>query len=601
LVVRRVNRWNLEKKDPKAALSEPKKPIVFWLENTIPVEYRASMTEGVLLWNKAFEKIGFKDAIVVKQQPDNADWDPADSRYNTIRWFAGIDASFAIGPSRANPFTGEIYDADIGFSEGIIRSVRRNGEEFIGPISNPPIGAEPVAPPKLAWNRNNRNTCDYASGMAEQAAFGVAALQARGALSKEMEAKLMHQYLVEVTAHEVGHTLGLRHNFRASNLLKPAELFDTEKTGELSQSGSVMDYNPIIVAGKNQKQGDFVPMLLGPYDYWAIEYAYKPIDGDEGAELAKIASRAADPQLGYSTDEDAMGTYSAAAIDPMVNQFDQSSDPLGYFTDRIGVIRELWSNMETKLLENGEGYQVLRRAMNRGINEYYRAIVTGSKFVGGVYHYRDHFGDPNGRPPYTPVPAQKQREALAFLQQFAFAENAFDLPPTLLNRLAAERLQGIGGLGDGGRVDYAWHDSVLSLHRAVLFRLYQPLTLGRLQDNEIRFSADEKIFTMADMFQGLDNSIWSELNGNNSRISALRRNLQREQLKQLVRLTVRNVAGVPEDATSLARASLSSLRNKMDSALKANKFADATTRAHLQESSERIKSALDAQVWKVAE
>src|SRR3954469_17078459 len=305
LMVRRINRWNLQKKDPKAAISEPVKPITYWLENTIPVEYRPYIREGALMWNKAFERIGFTNAIVVRQQADNSDWDPADARYSTIRWFQGADAGFAIGPSRANPFTGEIYDADIGFSEAMARYVRRFGEEFAGPISGAvPIALEAPQPPKLAWNHNDYHGCEYASGMIEQAAFGVSVLQARGALNKETEDRLMREYLVEVTAHEVGHTLGLRHNFRASNMLKPEELLDDAKTDVMSQSGSVMDYNPIIIAPKGKKQGHFCPPTLGPYDYWAIEYAYKPIDGDESAELAKIASRCAEPELAYSTDED---------------------------------------------------------------------------------------------------------------------------------------------------------------------------------------------------------------------------------------------------------------------------------------------------------
>jgi hypothetical protein len=606
LMIRRINRWNLQKKDPKAAMSEPVKPITYWLENTIPVEYRAYIREGALMWNKAFERIGFTNAVVVRQQADNSEWDPADARYSTIRWFQGADAGFAIGPSRANPFTGEIYDADIGFSEAMARYVRRYGEEFAGPLSGSiPLALDPPAMPKLPFMRNDFAACEYATGMIDQAAFGAAVLQARGAFNKEMEEKLMREYLVEVTAHEVGHTLGLRHNFRASNMLKPEELFDDAKTDKMSQSGSVMDYNPIIVAPKGQKQGHFCPPTLGPYDYWAIEYAYKTIDGDETAELAKIASRCAEPELGYSTDEDALGTYSAASMDPMVNQFDQSSDPLGYFTERVKIVRELWNSMEANLLEKGEGYQILRRAMNRSFNEYSRGILMGAKFLGGVYHRRDHFGDPNGRAPYAPVSADKQREALQFLQTYAFAENAFDLPPTLLNRLAMERLPGVSGI-DGvistdGRNDYAWIDSILNLHRSILGRLYQPLTLGRLQDNEMRFAAGEKVFTMADMFTGLDAVIWSELDNGAAKISAPRRNLQREQLKQLVRLAVRNVGGVPEDATSLARASLSVLNSKMSNALAANTVTDPTTRAHLQESSERIKAALDAKLWRAAE
>ena len=249
---------------------------------------------------------------------DDADWDAADTRYNTIRWFAGVGASFAIGPSRANPFTGQIYDADIGFSEGILRSVRRQGEEFVAPVF-PPSDTAPAAAPTL-WNRNPHRFCDYADGLAQQAAFGVNVLEARGALTPELEEKLMREFLIQVAAHEVGHTLGLRHNFRASTILKPDELNNLEKTSALSQSASVMDYNPIVIAARGEKQGHFVPVTLGPYDYWAIEYAYKPITGDERAELSAIASRAAEPLLPYSTDEDALGTFSPSAIDPLVNQ-----------------------------------------------------------------------------------------------------------------------------------------------------------------------------------------------------------------------------------------------------------------------------------------
>ena len=123
---RLINRWHLEKQDPSAALSPPKQPIVFWLENTIPLKYRDAIRDGILMWNKAFERIGFQNAVQVKQQPDDADWDPADVRYSTIRWFAGYpDPGFAQGPSRTDPETGEIYDADIRFSESMTRFFRR--------------------------------------------------------------------------------------------------------------------------------------------------------------------------------------------------------------------------------------------------------------------------------------------------------------------------------------------------------------------------------------------------------------------------------------------------------------------------------------------
>jgi len=605
--VRHIHRWQLEKSDPSAALSVPKQPIVFWLENTIPAEYRDSMREGALLWNKAFEKIGFRDAIIVKQQPDDADWDPADSRYSTIRWFAGVDASFAIGPSRANPFTGQIYDADIGFSEGIIRSVRRQADEFFQPTlpgahatdAMGGAGASEAATP-FGWCRNIRYMCEYADGLAQQAAFGMNVIDSRGDWSPEVEQKLMHEYLVEVTAHEVGHTLGLRHNFRASSMLRADELMDLEKTSEIGQSGSVMDYNPIVIAPKGKKQGNFVPVTLGPYDFWAIEYAYKPCV-NEKEDLAKIAARSAEPQLAYGTDEDAMGTYSASSIDPLANQFDQSSDPLAYFQTRVAVINELWANMESKLVREGEGYQILRRTVGHGLNEYYRSLVTSSKFIGGIYHYRDHSGDPNGRSPFVPVPADKQREALDFLQRNAFSETAFNLPAGVLNKLAPERLaslDGIDNLYNARRVDYPWHDSVISVQRAVLNRLYEPVTLSRIQDNELRFEGNQKPFTMADMFSALDGSIWSELDAPTERISSLRRNLQREQMKQLTRLTLRTNPQAPEDATSLARASLVNLRRKLEVVLRNESLKDTATRAHLQETHDRIDAVLQAHVQK---
>jgi hypothetical protein len=183
--VRRIHRWHLEKADPKAKLSPLKQPIVFWLENSIPVEYRAWFKEGILLWNRAFEHIGFRDALVVRQQPDDADWNAADTRFNTIRWFAGIDAAFAIGPSRVNPFTGQIYDADIGVSEGIIRFVRRAGEELISPVLP---ASQPQWPAAFRFQGGvPLASCEYAGGLAQQAAFGLNLLETRGALNPRLK------------------------------------------------------------------------------------------------------------------------------------------------------------------------------------------------------------------------------------------------------------------------------------------------------------------------------------------------------------------------------------------------------------------------------
>ncbi len=617
--VRYVERWNLEKQDPNAALSPPKQPIVYWLENTIPIEYRDAVREGALLWNRAFERIGYKDAIVVKQMPDSADWDPSDVRYNTIRWFDGVDATFAIGPHRVNPFTGETLDADIGVSEGIVRSARRFGEEYLAPVARATAGTNAAdsedewgdaaarrAP--FAWAKDARQQCSYAEGLADQAALGFAMLEARGELNPALEQRLMHEYIVELVAHEVGHTLGLRHNFHASTLLAPDELMNDQKVETLGQSASVMDYNPLVVAAKGEPQGHFVPVTLGPYDYWAIEYAYEPIAGDEAGELSKIASRCADPELQYSTDEDAIGTYSPLAMDPLVNQFDASSDPLAYFRKRVDLVNELWTNMETKLARTGEGYQIMRRAAARSFGDLYRSLVTSSKFVGGVYVHRDHVGDPGGRTPFEPVPATKQREALDLLSKDAFGEKAFVVPASLLNKLAVERFQSLDPAYFAAvRLDFPWHDQVLRIQKTILDRMFHPVTLNRVLDNELRFAPGEKPFRMADEFEGLNLAIWSELDRPTATtITSLRRNLQREHLRQLIRMTLRDGTTtvdmglgpvpvlLPEDATTLARASLTRLQAKMRAKLLGKAVLDPTTRAHLQESVARISQALTA-------
>ena len=596
---RHVHRWPLEKQDPSAAMSPPRQPIVFWLENTIPPEYRPAFREGVLMWNTAFERIGFTNAVECREMPDDATWDPADTRYNTIRWFAGADAGFAIGPSRANPFTGEIYDADIGFSELMIRGLRRSAEETIEPVAPAPK-ASPRAAVVAQWRRGHPVACTYAMEALEKAAFAASVVAVRPDAPPGLTDRLIREYLVEVVAHEVGHTLGLRHNFRASTILDPSELMNTHRTHSISQSSSVMDYNPIVVALPGESQGDFVPTRLGPYDFWAIEYAYRSLTpGKEEAELKAIASRAGDPLLGYATDEDALGTFSPYAMDPYVNQFDASSDPLAFERRQLALVRELWARAETRLVESGDGYQVLRRMLNRSFRELQNSAGIAAKFVGGVRMSRTRAGDAGGRPPLDPVPAAKQREAMTFLSEEIFSDAAFRPPAALFPKLAPERMYGLGGFesffSGTQRLDYPWHDLVLSVQATALDRVLNPIVLDRVLDNEVLFRASgQEAFTMAELFAALDQTIWTELKGA-SAISSTRRNLQREHLRHLLRLALRTSGGqaAPEDASTLARASLVQLGMQARTAAQA--VSDATTRAHLQETDARIAAALSAQ------
>jgi hypothetical protein len=599
---RHITRWHLEKENPSAALSRPTRPIVFWMENTIPVKYRDAVRQGALLWNKAFERIGLQDAIVVNQQADDADWDPADIRYNTIRWFAATDATFAIGPSRANPLTGELYDTDISFSDGILRAVRGSMPELIGPVSFDAAAAPPVARP--GWMQNASWSCTLMADMAQDAAFGLELLGARGMDADGPEADaFINQWLIEVTAHEVGHTLGLRHNFRASTIHRFEQLHDKSITGSQGLTGSVMDYIPTNIARRGETQGDYHQTTLGPYDYWAIEYAYRPIAAAspeaERAELQKIASRVADPMLSYGTDEDA--GFSALwpwSSDPLATRRDLGSDPLQYYKHRVTLVNELWSGMEARLQKPGEGYQILRRSFLRGLGQKGTALLDSARYIGGVYHYRDHVDDPGNRLPFVPVPAAQQREALNLIRDNLFAPGAFSISPQLLNKLTSDRFPDFANFASfEQRQDYPIHQQILSLQAAALNRLFHPVVMSRVVDNELRVARPEAALTLGTVFASIRDSIWAETASATVEVNSFRRALQREHLRRMIALVVRE-AGAPEDARSLARHSLTLLRTRLRSA--SPKAVSVETRAHLNESIARIDEALSAQVQRQA-
>ena len=602
--VRYIGRWRLEKAEPNAPLSAPKQPIVYWLENTIPVQYRAAITKGVLLWNKAFERIGYKDAIVVKQQPDKADWDPADSRYNTIRWMNSTDTGWlGYGPSRMNPLTGEIYDADIKIDGTAVHDVKRYWPEYVQPSSSSSNGFT------RALARDGRRQCDFGAEAAQQLSFGFGLLKTRGLLDDAAsEERYVNEALTELAAHEVGHTLGLRHNFTASRSLPFDKLHDMALTTEQGLSASVMDYIPVNLAPKGVKQGHYDSVTLGAYDYWAIEYAYKPIAADspeaELPELRRMASQAAArPELAFGTDENANGYDGPFDMDPRVTRFDLSDDPLRFDESEAKLVHELWANLETKVAKPGDGYQVMQRAFDTGLRMLGRYMLGASKYIGGINHNRDHVGDPGQRLPYEPVPAAEQRRALALLNQYLFGVKSFDFSPSLLNKLASEHFETFEQAGQPVTgLDYPLHQRVLGIQTRVLDRFFHPVLLNRMHDLEAKYPKPQQAFTLADLFQGLHEAIWSELKASSghAEINSFRRDLQREHLKRLTRLVLRPAPNTPEDATTLARYSLTQLHTEVQRALaRGAASSTVTTRAHLQETLARIDETLKAQQQRV--
>ena len=618
--VRYINRWHLEKQNPKAAISPPKKPIVFWIDNAVPKEYRDAIIEGVLMWNLAFEKAGFKNAIQVNQMPDNSKWDSADIRYNTIRWIHTVDGYFAMGPSRVNPLTGEILNATILVDASFVRLLKSDYGRIVQPnqtqtqttlsalMQNRLLCASGLEAKGNTMQTNEQNLeeqtpfsrlsklageYDLCYGMeaANQFAFGPLAMSLLQNISPDSKQvkDYIHQYLSLIIAHEVGHTLGLRHNFRGAALLSPEEMNNTQITHKKGLVSSVMDYIPPNIAPQGTKQGDYFPIMVGPYDRWAIQYGYTPTQAvtpiAEKPFLEKIAQQSYKSELSYSTDEDLLD------IDPTTNAWAYSSDVLQYSQWQMDNCRLIWDRLNTRYPVSGESYSDVSERFGTVLGNYFQNIYFTTKYIGGQSFYRVHAGAPQERLPFEPVPVEKQRQALAVLQKYVFAEDAFNFSPELLNKLAPSRWRHWGSSPQIGRLDYPIHDLVLFLQSAVLGDLLSRDRLTRLEDIELK-SQPSQALTLPELFDTLQSGIWTEVlkpKGKSIKISSLRRGLQRQYLDILTDIVLRK-QNVPEDAHTLAWYKIRQLSEKLDKVSSDDEY----TKAHLLETSDRIHKVLNA-------
>lgn len=600
--VRYINRWNLQKVDPTAEVSTPKEPIKFWLEKTIPFKYRKPIRDGIEEWNKAFEKAGYYDAIDVEQQPNDAKWDPGDINYNTFRWITS-NAGFAMGPSRTDPLTGQILDADIIFDSDFLTSWKREYETFT------PRGIEIMTGGALdlesyrkqqadhlahrCQGHSGRCSCNLLAGASQQIAFGHAMATVRKQSPEQLD-KLVMQALKEVTMHEVGHTLGLRHNFKASTLHSVEDLQDAEKVAEEGVTASVMDYTPVVIMPEGMKQTDYFSRTIGPYDYWAIEYGYKQLK-DEKEELAKIASRSGERGLAFSTDEDTRGIDP----DPHSKRFDLTNDLVEYAELQAKLIGEVLPNLIDEFVEEGDGYQKPRQAFGLLLTRYGTAMFNASRYVGGVYVSRSHKGDPNAPEPFEIVDVKKQREALMLIEEHVFCSEPFSIPGEVYNKLASSKWSH-WGVSMASRPDYPVHNVILNWQKRVMDQLLSNLTLSRIQDSEYKVPADEDAFTNAELFERMTDIIFDEVinfkedeyTNRKPAINSLRRNLQRSYLEKLANIAMDRTTA-PADCQTLAYAELKDLKVEIDKLLEAKPELDRYTEAHLDEISDRLGKLLE--------
>ncbi|MEJ6753713.1 MAG: zinc-dependent metalloprotease [Flavobacteriales bacterium] len=553
-----VHRWNLKKKDTTAAISEPVNPIVWWMENSTPKEWRPIIKEAVLQWNVAFEKAGFKNAVEVKMQPDSANWDAGDIRYNVLRWTSSPKAPFGgYGPSFVNPRTGEILGADImleyvHFTNRVLYEkvfdLKMNEQEFNASISHKDI---------------NNASCSMGHFSHENTQFGNAVLITENASDLKLK-RLKRESMMALIMHEVGHTLGLNHNMKASQLFSPEQLADSNFIKGKCLTGSVMDYAAINLTRDRSKQGQFEDVAVGPYDIWAIQFAYTSFKSEK--QKNDLLNRSTEPELIFGNDADDMRSP-GKAIDPRVMVGDLSNDQITYSTNIFELVDEMMKEVKTKFSIEGESYQELRRVYYVLNRQRSNAAGVVSRFIGGVYVERAMVGQKGQSMPYTPVSYLDQKRAMETLSKHVFSPDAFNSPNDLFNYLAMQR-RGFDFFR--GPEDPKIHSQVLSYQTNILKHILHPNTLQRIVDSELYGNN----YGLSLMMTDLNNAIFKK--DAQTSVNSFRQNLQVAYTKKLISMVTGNSAG--KYISSAKAMAIYTLKNIDKKAI--NNSGDVSTKAH---------------------
>ena len=551
--VRYILRWDMRKK-----------PIVYYLTNEIPPEYRPAVKRALLAWNAAFDRIGIHDAIEVRDQPSDPNWDPDDARYSSVRWITSDTPSF--GASTAffsDPYTGQIFRSEIVIDGEYLRAVRYGFAEQVLPA--------------LAAN----STLEAQS--AEQALF---AQMAGNTLGAHIDgATFAKQWLQSVVTHEAGHALGLRHNFAGSTLYSLAQIHDPKFSAAHGLSASVMDYLPVNISPPHVRQGAYFQLNLGPYDYWAVRYGYSTTQSPQS--IARMSSR---PEYRYGTDDEISG---AASLDPRISAFDLSSDPLAYDAEQFDLSRAIVARLDAHFPSNDTRYYDERLAFLSVMQSYARASFLAVRYLGGEYTSRTHRGQPGGKPPFVPISRAAARQAFDLLARNVFAPDAFTFPKGLVRDLGPDYFHGWGGTYVA-RPDFPLLTYANSIQDTVLNQLFSTVTLGRIYDAESSTPGTDTL-RLADVFEWTRNAAFDGLRDADV-MSAAHRELQRHFVDLMIAYqgapsnVVQNL-GAPREAQALARYELGQILGETTRALRSNAL-DITTRAHLSDLAARANRAL---------
>lgn len=572
-----IHRWHLVKKDPNASLSEPVEPIVYWIENTTPQEWRPLIKEACERWNIAFEKAGFINAVVCKEQPDDATWDAGDIRYNVLRWTSTPSPPFGgYGPSFVNPRTGQILGADI-MLELVAITNRVNAQKVFK-------DAGYLTDEKMSqWQEvfgHDPHFCMAGHLSNQHMAFGTTAVRAMG-MGEAIEKEVARQLLYRLIIHEVGHTLGLTHNMRGSTLQSPTDVKNVEKVNKEGIANSIMEYPAFNYQMNPKEQALYCDVTPGIYDLWVIEYGYSPAVEDAQAEatrLSKITARSTDPRLAYGNDADDMRS-SGNGIDPDVNIYDLTNDPVAYAAERCELVRALMPKLKDKIVQNGESYEEFLQSYLIAGGEYATQIRVMTRQIGGVHYDRSFAGQVTDKVPLMPVSEARQKAAMAALSKYAFAPNAFDAQFVALNYLLEQRR---GFSHFGSNVDPRIHQRLLGMQAECLGHLLHRNVLQRITDSQLyggTYSLDEYMTELTD-------AIFKE--DLNTKVNTVRQNLQTEYVKRLIQ-----ALDVKSGYDNISKAMMVYELKRIRTAVSAATGGDVLTKAHRENLKTMITQALD--------
>ncbi len=553
-----ITRFRLEKKDPTAAVSDPVQPLVYYIDPATPKQWVPWIKQGIESWQPAFEAAGFSHGIVAREVPTgDSTWSMEDVRHTMVRWLA-TTVENSVGPNVHDPRTGEILNGSVRMFHNIMNLQRDWYFTQVAPLD---VRAQHLPFPD----------------------------------------SLMGHLVMYVVAHEVGHTLGLRHNMQASSEYPADSVRSKTWVHRMGHCASIMDYcrfNYVAQPEDGIDLYDLVPRV-GPYDVFAIRWGYTPIAGAATPEAERptldqwASAQDSVPWYRYEGDENAYGADPGVETEAVGD-----ADAVKSTTAGLKNIKRIMSFLASATIQKGEDNSDLSELYERLIGQWRDEMGHVVHLVGGEYMREKSGSQPGSR--FTPVSAERQRAAVRFV-----AANVFATPTYLVDTAVLRRIEAAGAL-----------ERIRTAQSGVLTDLLSDDRANRMTEIGALFSHLNAAYSAAALYDDVRHAVWSELAGGTVRVDAFRRNLQRSYVALLSekvapppptpgpsgRRRPRSTGAVDPttgaDVRGIARGELVALNSEIAAAL--GRTADRETRLHLLDCRNQIDRALHPERGAVA-